>query len=292
MREHLDDRELVMSWDGVPSQQPSSLERHLDTCEACRDRSDRLRETLARVSELSSADYDAPSSSFIAARSRLEAALCEAAGAAPSGWWRIDAPGQWPLIRGLGVGVAVVGACALALITMTPAVRPASPTLAASSLPDSSLTPGAVSAVTADELCNGVRPSRLVSESVRRDVLRAYGMDGVPAANYELDALITPELGGSTDPANLWPQRYHSPVWNARVKDELEELLPRLVCSNQLTLAQAQREIAADWIAAYKKHFNSESPLRAHLTSSPEDESELVIVSDHRAPAQVARSGW
>ncbi len=46
--------------------------------------------------------------------------------------------------------------------------------------------------------------------------MTAYGMAGVPQAEYELDYLITPELGGAPDARNLWPQRYDVPGWNAR----------------------------------------------------------------------------
>jgi hypothetical protein len=100
-------------------------------------------------------------------------------------------------------------------------------------------------------------------------------MEKVSDRMYELDALITPELGGTTAPQNLWPQRYASPVWNARVKDELEQLLPRLVCANQLELAQAQREIAIDWIAAYKRYFKSDLPLQAHVGAPLADDDDL-----------------
>ena len=94
-------------------------------------------------------------------------------------------------------------------------------------------------------------------------MLRAYGMENVPSDEYELDHLITPELGGAPDSRNLWPQRYTSRVWNAHVKDRLERLLPRLVCDGQVPLETAQHDIALDWIAAYKKYFNTDAPLRA-----------------------------
>jgi hypothetical protein len=60
-------------------------------------------------------------------------------------------------------------------------------------------------------------------------------------------------LGGAPyDPRNLWPEpRVIADGWNAAVKDELEATLPRLVCSGRVPLAEAQRAIARDWIAAY-----------------------------------------
>ena len=61
-------------------------------------------------------------------------------------------------------------------------------------------------------------------------------MEHVAPSEYELDYLITPELGGVGDARNLWPQRYDSDVWNARVKDDLERLLPRLVCDGAVDL--------------------------------------------------------
>jgi hypothetical protein len=74
---------------------------------------------------------------------------------------------------------------------------------------------------------------------------------------------------------NLWPQRYESPVWNARVKDELEQLLPTLVCSNQVELRLAQGEIARDWVAAYKRYFKTDVPLLAHRGAPIADEDDL-----------------
>jgi hypothetical protein len=46
------------------------------------------------------------------------------------------------------------------------------------------------------------------------------------------------------------------------VKDELEDRLRDLVCGGQLDLAEAQRDISRDWIAAYKKYFRTDRPVR------------------------------
>jgi hypothetical protein len=45
------------------------------------------------------------------------------------------------------------------------------------------------------------------------------------------------------------------------VKNSLEELLHQLVCAGKLDLSTAQHDIAADWIAAYKKYFHTDRPL-------------------------------
>lgn len=73
-------------------------------------------------------------------------------------------------------------------------------------------------------------------------------------SSYEEDHLISLELGGSpTDIRNLWPQPYTS--HNARTKDQIENKLHDLVCSKTITLKQAQKEIATNWIAAYTKYM-------------------------------------
>jgi hypothetical protein len=60
---------------------------------------------------------------------------------------------------------------------------------------------------------------------------------------------------------NLWPEPYSSSPWNAHVKDALEEHLHQMVCAGKLDLSTAQRDIATDWIAAYKKYFHTDKPL-------------------------------
>jgi len=47
-------------------------------------------------------------------------------------------------------------------------------------------------------------------------------------------------------------------------KDDLEEHLHEIVCDGELDLYTAQRDIATDWIAAYKKYFHTDRPLALH----------------------------
>ena len=75
-----------------------------------------------------------------------------------------------------------------------------------------------------------------------------------------MDYLINPQLGGVDDVRNLWPQPYSS-EWNARAKDELERHLHQMVCDHKIELADAQREIAENWIDAYKKYFHTSKPI-------------------------------
>jgi hypothetical protein len=48
--------------------------------------------------------------------------------------------------------------------------------------------------------------------------------------------------------------------WNSCVKDALERKLHKLVCAGQLDLKTAQREIASNWIEAYKKYVAKRPP--------------------------------
>src|SRR5262249_30570149 len=119
----------------------------------------------------------------------------------------------------------------------------------ARSIPDPNLTPGAVLPVTRQDICaaGSVEARRIVPATVARKVFAEYGIDPKPRA-YEVDYLITPALGGSDNIRNFWPQPYAHTIWNAHIKDALEDHLRGLVCTGQLDLPTAQQEIARDWI--------------------------------------------
>src|SRR5262249_22499555 len=103
--------------------------------------------------------------------------------------------------------------------------------------------------------------NKIVSPAVQRKVLEAYGVSDADPKAYEIDYLVTPALGGADDIHNLWPHSYSATVWNAQVKDALESRLRQMVCDGKLDLSEAQREIAGNWIAAYKKYFHTDSPI-------------------------------
>jgi hypothetical protein len=120
-------------------------------------------------------------------------------------------------------------------------------------LPDPVCTPGAVFPVTSERVCQPgyARSVRNVPESEKLAVYKEYGIfHHVPGA-YEIDHLISLELGGSNDKANLWPESYSGPN-NARDKDKVENALHQQVCGKIITLAQAQYEIATNWLAVYR----------------------------------------
>ncbi len=124
-------------------------------------------------------------------------------------------------------------------------------------LPNPKLTPGSIfSGVTAAQVCvrGYARSVRHVPHEEKLEVYRAYGIPHHRPREYEVDHLVPLELGGDNTPTNLWPQPYEG-QWNAYHKDRLEDELHRRVCNGSMPLAEAQREIASDWVAAYRQYF-------------------------------------
>jgi hypothetical protein len=138
-------------------------------------------------------------------------------------------------------------------------------------IPDGRLTPGATRAATLDELCSFAHEEVVgqVNAPLRNQVLKEYGIVNSRVGDYEIDYLIAPGLGGTEDIRNLWPQPYTARVWNAYAKDALEERLHQMVCNRELDLAVAQRDIADDWVAAYKKYFQADEPLPSTADLAP-----------------------
>ncbi len=132
-------------------------------------------------------------------------------------------------------------------------------------LPRRDLTPGATNRDVTQEnidstICvrgytKTIRPPAKFTGNLKRKQIAEYGYVDRRLRDYEEDHLISLELGGSpTSPKNLWPEPRHVlGGWGADAKDQLENELHRLVCRKERTLAEAQREIATDWVAAYKR---------------------------------------
>jgi len=143
----------------------------------------------------------------------------------------------------------------------------ASPAMAASDgiRPDPALTPGAVRTTSRDEICTTRTAAvRNVSGAEKLAVYRRYGMAGPSEAfpgtellpPYEIDHLISLELGGSNDATNLWPQAFDQPM-GAHQKDALENRLHKLICAGRIPVEEAQRAIATDWVSAYAKYVGA-----------------------------------
>lgn len=265
--EHVSDHELVLALDGELShRRQAAVSAHLVECASCRTR----REGLARAAALSRVVYRSETldaDHLEASRENLRRKLAMMRDRPASFVDRLTSTflrtPRWTLMSAALIATVL-------LVEVGPQFGSwflsgnGSPYK--DSLPIAALTPGATWNISVDEICApSEREKRQVSEAVRTAVLRAYRMERVPADQYELDFLITPELGGAPTPENLWPERYGSRTWNAQVKDQLERLLPKLVCDGRISLQTAQQDIAADWIAAYKKYFRTDVPLTARL---------------------------
>ena len=131
---------------------------------------------------------------------------------------------------------------------------------------------GTMPNVTVEQLCQkgyanvlngGVRN---VPDSEKKAVFIAY-FGSVPANTgaYEIDHLISLELGGCNAQSNLWPQSY-SGTWNARIKDRLEDWMAGQVRQTlakighdaaTALLAQFQHEMATNWTNAYITHLGA-----------------------------------
>jgi hypothetical protein len=103
----------------------------------------------------------------------------------------------------------------------------------------------------------------MVPASVRRRVFQEYQLTDRQLQGYELDYLISPQLGGTDDIRNLWPEPEAVSEWNMRVKDALEDRLHQLVCQGTINLSTAQQDLATDWISAYKRYFHTDRPIES-----------------------------
>jgi hypothetical protein len=120
-------------------------------------------------------------------------------------------------------------------------------------LPDPTLTPGASDPrVTQDDIQQTIcRPGytkgvRGLSRRIEDAVVAEYHVGSKDRGKYKIDALIPLDLGGSTSLKDLWPEPRAGRL-GSRAKDHVENALHVAVCDGEVTLADAQRSIAADW---------------------------------------------
>jgi hypothetical protein len=256
---HLSDQELILAVDGeLSARDAGRAQSHLAACWACRGRQQEIEATIGDIVRLHRRNVDGELPPADGPRALLKAQLSQLAETQPRHWL------QWFRPVSLRFSAAIV-ASALSLFAIAYAVvhlrmeRPARMVVLA--VPDPSLTPGATVLVSRGEVCRQSNTkNKAVPVALRRRVFDEYGIRSAEPNAYEVDYLITPALGGADDIHNLWPQSYASTVWNAQVKDALEDHLRDLVCAGDLDLATAQREIATNWIETYKKYFHTDQP--------------------------------
>jgi hypothetical protein len=252
---HLTDQDLLQALDGeLPAHRAAQVATHLYQCWSCRARKQEMEQTIRDFLQFHRDHLDPLLPSPVGSRALLKARMAEWGAAAQREESRWLSPSAWR-----------PAAAALLFVTIVAAgYHYASPLFFSRrvTLPEPTLTPGVAFTASREQVCNSLpSKNRAVPPSLQRQVFQEYGIPGAEPRAYEVDYLITPALGGADDIRNLWPQSYSATTWNARVKDTLEDHLRELVCSGQLDLPTAQRDISSNWIAAYRKYFHTDKPL-------------------------------
>jgi len=120
-----------------------------------------------------------------------------------------------------------------------------------------------------------VRPSTNFTYGVKQMLLKRTGRDRAQAFEYELGHIIPLGLGGHPRKLENLELQLRAGESGARRKDRIGAKLQCMVCSGQVTLADAQREILTDWQAAYHRYalvecvsveraMGDQSPSRRH----------------------------
>jgi len=126
-------------------------------------------------------------------------------------------------------------------------------------LPDPNCTPGSIDpAVNQNNIhsticqigyTKTIRPSLSYTRNLKIEQVKLYGYIDTNLKDFEEDHLIPLELGGNpTDPKNIWPEPGASP----NAKDSVESTCNQKVCSGEMSLVEAQKEISSNWETACK----------------------------------------
>lgn len=244
--EHLSREQVLMLLEGeLELPELVAAEEHLAVCSTCRALLDDTEKSLAIVCE---AIHAVPTSD-LSAKTVLQR--------------RIDRHHQFVWFRAAAAAAALLVALGSGLYWVSaPAGQRAY--LIDRPVPNPELTPGAVRIVSFGELCSesddDLDPA--LPDGVQQAVFTEYHVPQQKRGKeFQVDYLINPQLGGTAEMKNLWPQPYAT-VWNAQAKDMLERRLHARVCRGELSLEQAQHQLAGDWIASYQSEFKTQTPLR------------------------------
>jgi anti-sigma factor RsiW len=256
---HLSDQELLQSLDGeLTPREAHGAQSHLAACWECRSRRQEIEGAIGEFIRLQRGALEGQLPSAEGPRALLKAQLTqlgEAQSTQPLRWLR----GISQRLGWVAIALAVVAPLTYLAISVS---RQSAALPVAVTVPNPALTPGATVLLSDRQVCGQITDkNKRVPASLQRRVFAEYGIGTAEPEAYEVDYLITPALGGADDIRNLWPESRRATVWNAQVKDELEDHLHDLVCNGRLDLGTAQREIAGNWIEAYKKYFHTNRPL-------------------------------
>lgn len=117
--------------------------------------------------------------------------------------------------------------------------------------PDPIMTPGEADDVPPLVFCNHTTKERRHPPRDANEVVgKAYNVPPIEiGSRYQLDHLIPLSIGGANTLRNLWPQ----PMEEAYLKDDCDRGIQTLVCSGKVSLAEARKAIAEDWVLACRR---------------------------------------
>jgi len=253
---HVSDEELTLAVDGELSARAAGrVQSHLAACWSCRTRKQEIERAIGEFVREYEGSMDGQIPPADGPRALLKAQMAQLAGTEPASH---VAPRKlaWAILA-TACGLVALGYFISHDWTKSHAVH-----VVAYSIPDPRLTPGATVLLSRGDVCKESNTkNKVVPIALQRRVFEEYGIANADPQAYEVDYLVTPALGGADDIHNLWPHSYSATIWNAQVKDDLEDRLRQMVCDGQLDLETAQREIAINWIDAYKKYFKTDRPV-------------------------------
>ena len=113
-------------------------------------------------------------------------------------------------------------------------------------LPNPKLTPG--------RIAQSEKERGGVTVEMEQKVLARYRLPWSSRPACKIDHLIPLELGGADTIDNLWPQSLRARPYGWERKELLTEILLQRIAKKEITLAQAQEQIAYDWIDAFIDH--------------------------------------
>ena len=181
----------------------------------------------------------------------------------------------------------------LVLLALAPICHAESPIM-----PDPKTTPGAILTTDPEEICvpGYSKRTRNVSRETKELAYRLYGITTRAPGEYEVDHLISLELGGSNAIENLWPESFLTQPLNAHVKDELENKLHALVCDGKVPLEEAQKAIATNWVLAYETYIGHRPNLAAEVPRGDSSDgtkitAALVPSCPEEKPIKLSKSG-
>jgi hypothetical protein len=272
-KKHLTNEEILLFSDQeLPVRTASRARQHLAGCETCRGRLKKVDIASAAFADFHEREIQAQKFYPSDSRNLLKARLSESSRQIDESRTAIFGNPAPQLVAACLTLLLALGGIWTVLHVVRARSNRGAMQADALTLPRRALTPGSTRPVQIGDLCGNqnIANDPPVNSSLEHAVLKEYGVPNTLKMDYELDYLITPSLGGADNIQNLWPQPY-STIWNARVKDQLESHLHELVCQGQIQLTTAQNDIASDWIAAYKRYFNTDKPLL-----SPSNRSSIV----------------